>query len=113
MKLFMLKAILIASIMFVSVLFGMQLANDGILRMKGYHNDQYNGAFIVEENHSGELEATILGNDVTSHDIKKKKEELEEMKAYNFFSSLGKQFAGVVSNATEKVIQGVTDLLTK
>ena len=49
MKLFMLKAIMIAAIMFVSVLFGMQQANEGIHKMKGYEDDQFKGAFSLQE----------------------------------------------------------------
>ncbi|MDQ7864107.1 hypothetical protein RCO48_32585 [Peribacillus frigoritolerans] len=31
------------------------------------------------------MEADILGEKVTSHDLETKKEKLEEMKAFNFF----------------------------
>ena len=81
MKIFMLKAVLIAAIMFISVLFGMQQANNGIHKMKGYQMTQFKGAFSLQENGEGELEASILGNDVSSHDLEKKKEKLEEIKA--------------------------------
>ena len=84
--------------MFVSVLFGMQQANDGIIRMKGYGDEQFQGALSINENREGELEASILGNDVSSHDLEKKKEKIEEMKAYNFFSSIGKKLAGFITN---------------
>ena len=43
MKLFMLKAIMIAAVMFISVLFGMQQANNGINEMKGYEDAQFKG----------------------------------------------------------------------
>ncbi|WP_071395826.1 YqxA family protein [Bacillus tuaregi] len=112
MKMFMLKSMLIAALMFVSVLFGMEQANVGIQNMKGYSNDQFNGAFTLKESADGELEASILGKDVSSHDLEKKKKELEEMKAFNFFSSLGKNLAGALSFATEKIIQLITGLFT-
>lgn len=108
----MFKSFLLASIMFVSVLFGMQLANKGILDMKGYNDEQFKGAFTVEANDKGELEASILGNNVTSHDLEKKKEKLEEMKAYNFFSSLGKNFAEIMSNLTDKTLHMISGLVT-
>lgn len=112
MKMFMLKSMLIAALMFVSVLFGMEQANVGIQHMKGYSNDQFKGAFTFEESGDGELEASILGNDVSSHDLEQKKKELEEMKAFNFFSSLGKSLADALSHVTEKIIQLLTGLIT-
>ena len=47
----------------------------------------------------------------TSHDIEKKKAELEEMKAYNFFSSIGKMLAGFITNLTETIIQFIAGLI--
>ena len=43
MKIFMLKAIMIAAVMFISVLFGMQQANNGINEMKGYEDPNLKG----------------------------------------------------------------------
>ncbi len=103
---------LIAALMFVSVLFGMEQANGGIQKMKGYSDDQFKGAFTLQESGKGELEASILGNDVSSHDLEQKKKELEEMKAFNFFSSLGKNLANALSHITETIIQMITGLFT-
>jgi hypothetical protein len=113
MKLFMLKATLIAGIMFISVLFGMQQANEGIHKMKGYEDQDFKSALSIDEGNQGELEASILGNDVTSHDIDKKREQLEEMKVYNFFSSLGKQLANGVTLLTELMLKFITGLIGK
>lgn len=105
MKMFMFKSILIAALMFVSVLFGMQQANEGIHRMKGFEDTSFDGALTLSENQNGDLEVSVLGNDISSHDLQKKKEKLEEMKAYNFFSSLGKKLAKGISSLSEKVVQ--------
>ena len=44
--------------------------------------------------------------------LKRKKEQLEEMKAYNFFSSLGKKIAQFgLASTTEKTIDSLTDLM--
>ncbi len=102
---------LIVALMFVSVLFGMEQANNGIQKMKGYSEDQFKGAFTLQESGDGGLEASILGSDVTSHDLEQKKKELEEMKAFNFFSSLGKNLANALSHITEKIIQLITGLI--
>jgi hypothetical protein len=113
MKRFMLKSLLIASLMFVSVLFGMQQAHKGIIDMKGYEDTQFKSAFTVQENGEGKMEASILGNEVTSHDLEKKREELEELKAYNFFSSIGKKFAEMVSNLTDKTLHMISGFVTE
>lgn len=112
MKIFMLKSVMIAAIMFVSVLFGMQQATFGIHNMQGYQSDQFKGAFSLQESGEGQLEASILGNDVSSHELEKKKEKLEELKAFNFFSSLGKKLAEGISTLTEKIIEIITGIVT-
>lgn len=101
---FMLKSIVLASLMFVSVLFGMQQANDGLHKMKGYDDPGFKSAFKVKEDGDGNFKSSILGSDVSSHDLEQKRKKLEKMKAYNFFSSLGKNLAEGISNAVEKAI---------
>lgn len=111
MKWFMLKSIFVAALMFISVLFGMQQANEGIHRMKGFEDTNFRGAFNVSESDGGEVQVSLLGNDVDSHDLEKKKAKLEEMKAYNFFSTMGKKLADGVSTLTENTINLITDQL--
>lgn len=111
MKLFFLKFLLVLALMFVSVLFGMQQANDGIDRMKGFEDNNFKEALHVAESEGGQVELAVLGNDISSHDIQEKKEKLEEMKAYNFFSTLGKKLAEGVSSLSNKMIELITDLI--
>jgi fumarylacetoacetate (FAA) hydrolase family protein len=80
--------------------------------MKGYGHEQFQGALTISETSEGQMEASILGNDVSSHDIEKKKAELEEMKAYNFFSSIGKALAQLLTNITETIIQFIAGFIT-
>ena len=65
-------------------------------------HEQFQGALSINESSEGEIEASILGNDVSSHDLEKKKAELEEMKAYNFFSSIGKNVSRVYYKSNRK-----------
>lgn len=111
MKMFILKFILVCSLMFLSVLFGMQQAQEGIHRMKGVDDSNFKDALNVTENRNGEFEVSLLGNQISSHDLRKKKEQLEEMKAYNLFSSIGKKLAEGVSTLLEKMIGVVSSLL--
>ncbi|MBT2677432.1 YqxA family protein [Bacillus sp. ISL-35] len=108
MKMFMLKSLMLASLMFISVLFGMQQANEGIHKMKGYEDPEFKSAFSVKENESGSFETAILGNDISSHDLEQKRKKLEEMKAFNLFSSIGKKLADGVSFVMEKTVELIT-----
>jgi len=108
MKMFMLKSMLLAAMMFIAVLTGMELANNGIHKMKGYSDPNFQNAVSIEESDS-EINATFLGNDITSHDIEAKKKKLEEISAFNFFSSMGKKFANGLSSASENFIQSITE----
>jgi hypothetical protein len=108
MKMFMLKSFVLAALMFVSVLFGMQQANEGIHKMKGYDDPEFKSAFMIKEDEDGSYKSAILGNDVSSHDLEQKRKKLEEMKAFNLFSSLGKQLADGVSLVVEKTVDLIT-----
>ncbi|MFD2446124.1 YqxA family protein [Bacillus sp. CGMCC 1.16607] len=105
LKLFLFKSLLIASLMFLSVLFGMQQANIGIQKMKGYEDPKFKSALSLQTTESGELHASVLGNDVTSHDIESKKQKLEELKAYNFFSDLGKKISTIISGGLRALME--------
>jgi hypothetical protein len=108
MKMFMLKFFCILAIMFISVLAGMQLANDGIHKMKGYDDPNFQNAVAINDN--GErVKATFLGNEISSHDIDEKKKKLEEISAFNLFSSMGKKISEGVSTASEKLINLITE----
>ncbi|MGG7619820.1 YqxA family protein [Robertmurraya sp. GLU-23] len=103
MKMFMFKSILLMSLMFVSVLFGMQIANNGIVSMRGFEDPDFKGAFTISEQEEN-VQVSVLGNNVDSHDINKKREQLEEMEAYNFFSDLGKTLADIVTGIVDITI---------
>jgi hypothetical protein len=104
----MLKTFLLACIMFISVLTGMQFANNGIHEMKGYENPEFKSAFTIKENDEGKVETAILGNSVTSHDIEQKREQLEKMETFNFFSSIGRKMAEGLETAVEKTLESIT-----
>lgn len=113
MKMFMVKSFLFVACMFLCVLIGMQQANEGIHRMKGYDDPNIGSAFTLHEGEQGKLHASILGKDVSSHDLEKKKEKLEEMNAYNFFSSIGKKVSDGFTSATNGIIDLMTDVIAK
>jgi Protein of unknown function (DUF3679) len=108
MKMFMLKSLCLAALMFISVLIGIQLANDGIHKMKGYEDPNFQNAVSMDET-GNEIKATLLGNEISSHDLEAKKKKLEEVSAYNFFSSMGKKMSEGISGASEKIVQLLAD----
>lgn len=109
MKMFMLKVILLTSVVFISVLAGMQVANNGMDKMRGYEDPDFKSAFTIKENSDGNVETAILGNNVSSHDLEQKRQALEEMKAFNFFSSVGKKLANGMTEMVEKSLELMTD----
>ncbi|MCM3566555.1 DUF3679 domain-containing protein [Neobacillus mesonae] len=108
MKMFMLKSFILAALMFISVLTGMELANNGIHKMKGYDDPNFQNAVSINENEK-DLNATFLGKNISSHDIEAKKKKLEEINAYNFFSSMGKKMSEGLSSASGKLIRQITE----
>jgi len=108
MKLFMLKGFMLMSLMFLSVLIGMQIANNGIKDMRGFDDPDFKGAFTIKEQEEN-VQVSVLGNHVDSHNLDKKREQLEELKAYNFFSDLGKTFADTVTVIAKKGIEFISD----
>ncbi|MFT8322400.1 MAG: DUF3679 domain-containing protein [Bacillus sp. (in: firmicutes)] len=111
MKIFTMRAIFIALLMFICVLFGMQQAHSGIQNMKGYEDKNFSSAISIEKK-DGNVEASMLGQDVSSHDLQKKKEKLEEINAFNLFSGIGKGVADSMSSLAQKGVDlfgGVLD----
>ncbi|SFA95477.1 Protein of unknown function [Bacillus sp. cl95] len=104
MKLFFLKFFVVVSLMFISALAGMQMANDGIHKMKGYDDPDFKGAIAVKENEDGNVHASLLGNEIASHDIEAKKQKLEGLKAFNMFSDLGKKISNGISTGAQQLI---------
>ncbi|WML40618.1 DUF3679 domain-containing protein [Neobacillus sp. OS1-2] len=108
MKMFMVKSVFVAALMLISVLTGMQLAGNGIHKLKGYEDPNFQHAVSIHETNNN-ISASILGNDVSSHDLEAKKKKLEEISAFNFFSSMGKKMSDGISGASEKIIHLIAD----
>ncbi|MBR8645258.1 YqxA family protein [[Brevibacterium] frigoritolerans] len=75
---FWLKCTGIVLVLFLGVLIRMQQANDRMKKMKGYEDPSLNSAFIINQSDQGEMEADILGEKVTSHDLATKKKSLKK-----------------------------------
>ncbi|HZG71013.1 MAG TPA: DUF3679 domain-containing protein [Chondromyces sp.] len=110
MKKFVLKCFLLVSLLFMGVLFGMQKANEGMKEMKGYHQEALEHPVQVEQTDE-ELEASFLGQQVSSQDLEEKKEKLQEIKAFNLFSSLGRNMAEGLSKLVGSIAEWLASLI--
>ena len=82
----------------------MQKANTGLVNMRGYDDPHLDRAVsIVKEN--GEVSASIMGEKVDSHDLEEKKKRLQELKAFNLFSDMGKKISDGTRDLFEKALQ--------
>jgi cellobiose phosphorylase len=106
---FMLKCMALVSLLFFGVLLGMQQANVGLLQMKGYSDEQFQGVFTFGDDNASE-QASSLGD---SHNLKEKQEKLESMRAFNFFSSLGAKIAETASSTFQMMIHSLFDIVDK
>ncbi|MBD3109746.1 DUF3679 domain-containing protein [Bacillus sp. AGMB 02131] len=101
---FWLKCFGIILIFFVGVMFGLQKASSGLVNMRGYEDPELNAAVSVEHE-EGVVTADILGEDLGSHDLEEKKKKLEELKAFNAFSNVGKKITNGIQQGVTKIIE--------
>ncbi|MDP4083451.1 MAG: DUF3679 domain-containing protein [Bacillota bacterium] len=100
MRIFIFKSFLLISLVFISVLAGIQMANNGIHHIKGYS---------LTEKGSQLNDISISANDSFSHDLQAKKEKLEKINSFNLFSSVGKKVSDGISNASVKIINSMVN----
>ncbi|MCF7617734.1 YqxA family protein [Bacillus sonorensis] len=98
------KCILVSAVMFFGVLLGMQQANNGMLEMKGYKDPDLKGALSFSEGEA--KEASILGHQI---DLEEKQKELEQLEAFNFFSSAGRALADSVTNSARSLYDWIKE----
>jgi hypothetical protein len=100
-------------LLFFGVLLGMQQANEGMQKMRGYEDVSLPSVLHLSKNQSGEIEASVFGKKVKVDDLQEKKEKIENIKAFNLFSELGKQFANAVETLMEQLLSFLTKLFGK
>lgn len=107
MKKFTLKVVAIIFVLFFGVLIGMQYANEGLVKMRGFSDPKFEQPVSVTEASTGEVEASFMGNNLSTHDLEAKQQRLEEVKSYNIFSTIGRGLAQFITG----IIKGVLSLL--
>lgn len=107
MKMFMFKTFCLASLLFIAVLTGMQMANNGIQKMKGSDDPSLNSTVTLNDANKN-FQSAALGEEISSHDIQAKKKKLENLSSVNFFSSMGRMMSNSLTNASAKIINSLT-----
>ncbi|XJZ26284.1 DUF3679 domain-containing protein [Bacillota bacterium Lsc_1132] len=100
---FMMKSLAVAALMFISVLAGIQIANDGLNKMKGQPSQNALSNTPISNN------AGIGAADIPSHDLQAKKQQLEAMNGLNLFSEMGKKLADGVANTSKSIVNSIAN----
>ncbi|MEI4800231.1 DUF3679 domain-containing protein [Bacillus sp. NPDC077411] len=106
MEQFTRKCIIVVVSAFLITLAGIQVANSGLKRMKGYNDPTYEQIAHITGTNYGEIEKTIIGN---AFSIEEKQKQLEELKSFNIFESVGKGLASLVQNVTRSITYTIVD----
>ncbi|MCP1125230.1 YqxA family protein [Bacillus sp. 3103sda1] len=106
MEQFTRKCILLVIGLFLITLAGMQVANSGLKRMKGYNNPTYEQIAHITETDREDVERTILGE---TFSIEEKQKQLEELKSFNMLESMGKGLTLLVQNVVRSITYTIVD----
>ena len=91
---FTIQSLLIAVIFLVGVLLGMQQANEGMRKMKGYNDPSLERVVHVSKN-----ETIVLGQS-----LEQKKEKLQQIETFNVFSKAGQQLATFIHSLIQHML---------
>ena len=105
---FILKVSTLIFLLFFGVILGMQLANQNMKKMQGYDDPNMYEALTIDKQEDGEINATVLGNQVSTTDLEEKKEKMEEWKAFNILSGVGKG----ISETFTGIFKGMADIIS-
>ncbi|MEH7461266.1 DUF3679 domain-containing protein [Bacillus thuringiensis] len=106
MEQFTRKCIIVVVSAFLITLVGIQVANSGLKRMKGYNDPTYEQIAHITGTNYGNIEKTIIGN---TFSVEEKQKQLEELKSFNMFESVGKGLASLVQNVTRSITYTIVD----
>lgn len=95
---FILKMATLLLMLLIGIIIGMQEARTGMLKMAGYDDLRFNQILEIEENESGELEATVFGEEISATHLEEKKRMLEEMN---------------LNHTLTEIVRAINDYLTK
>ncbi|MEH6888281.1 DUF3679 domain-containing protein [Bacillus sp. JJ864] len=106
MEQFTRKCIIVVVSAFLITLAGIQVANSGLKRMKGYNDPTYEQIAHITGTNYGGIEKGIIGNEFSIED---KQKQLEELKSFNMFESMGKGLTYLVKNVICSITYTIVD----
>ena len=99
---FFVKTFILMSVLFIGIIIGFQEANHGLHKMKGYDDAGFPHVLLWHKE-NGEIETTILGETITSHDLEEKEKILEELSTYNIFTDMAKKMTNIINQSLSKI----------
>ncbi|WAA11514.1 DUF3679 domain-containing protein [Fervidibacillus halotolerans] len=99
---FFLKVLFGIGLLFFGVLIGIQEANNGLLKMKGYEDPNFKDAFTIQYDEEKGYKATIFGESVAKKDLEEKREQLEDIATFNFFTEMAKKIGHFIMGIFNK-----------
>lgn len=106
MEQFTRKCIILVVSTFLIMLAGMQFANSGLKRMKGYNNPTYEQIANMTGTNYRDVETTILGK---TFSVEGKQKQLEELKSFNMFESMGRGLTSLVQHVTRSITYTIVE----
>lgn len=110
LKRFFLKCLLLITLLFLGVLVGMQQANQKMIEMKGYNDQSFRSPFMIKENKDGEMEATVLGNNIASTPKDEDHKEITQHQRKNLFSQFAQWLSTMLTTLIETILEGIAAL---
>ncbi|WP_349407887.1 DUF3679 domain-containing protein [Pseudalkalibacillus sp. SCS-8] len=107
---FLLKSMVLISVLLVGIVIGMQQVGSQMDKMKGVESSR---ALEWKINDEGAVEAEVFGKQITSHDIKEKQQQLEEVEAFNLFSKLGAMISSLISDVLTFIMTMVGTIVSE
>lgn len=99
---FIFKTAAVILVLLFGIIIGMQEAHTGMLRMAGYDDLRFKK--VLEIGGTGEMEATILGEEISSHHLEEKKRILEEMNLNHTLTDMMNSFNEFLSELMIKIL---------
>lgn len=101
MKMFLFKSFCLLAMLFISVLAGIQIADEGIHHMKGSSHSTNLNAPIYQNQQS------LAKTESINNDIQAKQQRLEKMNAFNIFSFMGEKMSNGITEASAKILKSI------
>ncbi|OZM57759.1 hypothetical protein CIB95_05180 [Lottiidibacillus patelloidae] len=101
---FLMKCTLLFAVLVTGVVIGLQHAQSGIERL---HDTDRNYKIKLINNDLSNEEMSFLTEKLSSSDLEKKHKQLEDVKAFNFFSTLGTFLSTTLTKILDYIVSAI------